>query len=81
MLVLLIVHAVIKLRMLILFGQIVRMVLISCAFEIEHAVSIDDLEEGLVVIQIHVVLDLLLKRLLSIVRDQLKLISTAHEHH
>ena len=57
------------------------MVLISCALEIEHAVSIDDLEEGLVVIQIHVVLDLLLKRLLSIVRDQLKLISTAHEHH
>lgn len=57
------------------------MVLISGTLKIEHAVSIDDLEKGFVVIQIHIILDLLLKRLLRVVRDQLKLISTAHEHH
>ena len=76
------VHAIIqRLRRRLLLGQIIRMVLICRAFQIEHAVLVYDLEKGFVVVQIHVVLDLLLKGLLSVVGDQLKLISTAHEHH
>ena len=57
------------------------MVLVGRTFEVENAIFVDDLEQGLVFAEIHVVLDLLLEGLLGVVGDQLELVAAPHEHH